>query len=346
MGGEVTKVRIGIVGAGGIVRLRHLPGLRAIPGVEIAVVCNRRRESAEAFAKEFGIADVADTWQQVVGREDLDVIWIGTTPEWHAPITIAALEAGKHVFCQARMARNLEEARAMLAAAQAHPGQVTMLCPPPNAIRNGQHFAELLREKAIGELYHFHLRSMSPVWSDASAPAHWRQRKEISGNNILSLGIYAEVLGQFLGYPTALCAQGRVCIEEREGYNVQIPDVLQVIGKWPGNLDGVLQWSGVARFGGGDALELFGSEGTLVYDFSNDRLLIGRNGQDGLSVLAAQERHTGAWNVERDFIQAVREGGSPEPGFATGVRYMEVVDAVARSMASGGWVTACHTQNS
>ena len=335
MGGKVTKIRIGIVGAGGIVRLRHLPGLRAIPGVEIAVVCNRRRENAEAFAREFGIPEVADTWEDVVGRKDLDVIWIGTTPEWHTPITIAALEAGKHVFCQARMARNLQEARAMLTAAQAHPQQVTMLCPPPNAIRNGHQFAELLRQKAIGDLYHFHLRSMTAAWSDASAPAHWRQRKEISGENILSLGIYAEVLGQFLGYPTALCAQGRVCIRERQGYTVQIPDVLHVIGRWPGELEGVLQWSGVAQCAGGDVLELFGSEGRLVYDFGNDRIEVQTAADEKRSSLPPGE---GVWTVEQDFIRAVRLGAKPEPGFATGVRYMEVVEAVARSLDRGEWV--------
>lgn len=333
------KVRIGIIGAGGIVRLRHLAGLRAIPGVEIAVVCNRRPESAAAFAKEFGIPEVVDTWEDCVRRPDLDAVWIGTTPQLHAPITIAALDAGKHVFCQARMAGTLAEARAMLAAAQAHPDLVTMLCPPPNAIRHGRYFEELLRQRRIGDLFHFHLRSLTPAWSDASTPAHWRQQREISGYNVLSVGIYAEVLGRFLGSPDALCAQGRVCIPDRSGYTVQIPDFVQVLGRWPGNLEGVLQWSGVAHCGGGDLLELFGSEGTLAYDFTGDRILLCKRGEDHLTPLPVPPEYIDSWTVESDFIRAVREGGHPEPSFETGVRYMQFVEAVRRSMETQTWIT-------
>ncbi len=326
------------MGAGGIVRQRHMPGLRAIPGVEVAVVCNRRPESAAAFTKEFAIPETAMEWEEVVRRPDLDVIWIGTTPQLHAPVTMAALAAGKHVFCQARMAATLGEARAMLAAAQAHPGQVTMLCPPPNAIRYGLYFEDLLRRRSIGELYHFHLRSLTAAWADPAAPAHWRQQREISGIHILSVGIYAEVLGRFFGAPAALCAQGRVCIAERAGYTVRVPDFVQVLGRWPDNLEGTMEWSGVARFGGGDLLELFGSEGTLAYDFAGDRILLGRAGEERLSPVTVPAEFVREWTVEQDFIRAVREGGSPEPSFATGVRYMEFVEAVQRSMTGGGWV--------
>ena len=67
-----------------------------------------------------------DDWAEMLDRPDLDIIWIGTPPVLHAPITISALEAGKHVFCQARMAMDLREGRDMLAAAQARPQLVTM----------------------------------------------------------------------------------------------------------------------------------------------------------------------------------------------------------------------------
>jgi len=236
------------------------------------------------------------------------------------------------------MAGNLTEARAMFAAAQAHPGQVTMLCPPPNAIKHGLYFGELLRQHRIGDLFHFQLRSLTPAWSDSMAPAHWRQQREVTGNNILSVGIYAEVLGRYLGYPTALCAQGRVCIQDRIGYIVRVPDFIQVLGQWPGNLEGVLQWSGVARSGGGDLLEIFGSEGTLAYDFSNDRILLGQGGQDPLSPLSVPAEFVRSWTVEQDFIRAVREGGKPEPSFETGVCYMEFVEAVNRSMEEQAWI--------
>src|SRR6476620_5374208 len=124
------KLRIGIIGAGGIVKSRHLPALRRIDGVEVAAVSNRSRESGEAVAREWGIPEVLTDWRALVARDDLQAVFIGTWPYTHAEMSIAALEAGKHVFCQARMARDTAEAKAMLQCAERHPGQVAMLCPP------------------------------------------------------------------------------------------------------------------------------------------------------------------------------------------------------------------------
>ena len=61
----------------------------------------------------------------------VDIIWIGTPPYMHSAVTVSALEAGKHVFCQARMAMDLVEAEEMLATSKRYPELVTMLCPPP-----------------------------------------------------------------------------------------------------------------------------------------------------------------------------------------------------------------------
>src|SRR4051812_27380474 len=101
----MNSLRIGIIGAGGIFKTRHLPGLRALSDVQVAVVCNRSRESGEAVAREWDIPEVVTEWRELIARDDLDAVFIGTWPYTHAEMSIAALEAGKHVFCQARMAR-------------------------------------------------------------------------------------------------------------------------------------------------------------------------------------------------------------------------------------------------
>jgi predicted dehydrogenase len=336
MSGE--SLRIGIVGAGAIVRQRHLPNLRAIPGVDIRVVCNRSRESAQAIARDFSIPEIAENWEQVIARRDLDIIWIGTTPNLHAPIAVAALHAAKHVFCQARMAMNLAEARSMLAAAESHPGQVAMLCPPPNAMKHGLYLQQLLLQRTIGRVYHFHLRPLSAPWADPAAPAHWRQRTELSGSNILSVGIYGEVLGRFFGDPVSLCASGRVFIRQRQEFQVRVPDAVSVLSEWPDQILGSLDWSGVALHGGHDRLEIFGSDGTLIYDFVTDEIFLGRSGDASPVPLTIPPAFTREWTVEQDFIRAVREHGQPEPSFRTGVRYMTFVEAIQQSMGRSAWV--------
>jgi predicted dehydrogenase len=329
------KLRIGIVGAGGIVRQRHLPGLQAVPQAEVVAVCNSRRESAEKIAREFNIPDVMDDWAELIDRPDLDIIWIGTPPVLHAPITISALEAGKHVFCQARMAMNLREGREMLAAAQARPQLVTMLCPAPHGMRGGVFFQKLLHDGYVGEPWHFRLVALNGQFADPLAPAHWRQSTELSGINILTVGIYAEVLERWLGSPRRLHAQMKVAIPKRHGHVVHVPDVVQVIGQWANGLAGALEWSGVAQFAPDETLTIYGRDGTLVYDFTHDRILGARRGEDALRELAIPPELERSWTVERDFIEAVQSGGRPEPSFETGVKYMEFTEALNLSARGG-----------
>src|SRR6201982_982790 len=189
------KLRIGIVGAGGIVRQRHLPALKKNPDVEIVAVSNWTYESSEKFVKEDGPhAPPMANWADLLAVPDLNIIWIATPPYMHSAVTISALEAGKHVFCQARMSMDLAEAEEMLATTKRFPELVTMLCPPPFGLRGDLMVKKILAENYIGRPHHVRLQSFTTAYLDPDAPAHWRQRIEISGLNVLTLGIYVEVL--------------------------------------------------------------------------------------------------------------------------------------------------------
>jgi predicted dehydrogenase len=117
----VETIRIGIVGAGANTIAEHIPGLQAIGGCRIVSVCNRSRESSQRVAAQFGIPTIYDSWQELVVTPDTDAIVIGTWPYLHCRATLAALGAGKHVLCEARMAMNAQEACAMRDAARARP---------------------------------------------------------------------------------------------------------------------------------------------------------------------------------------------------------------------------------
>src|SRR3954467_11812004 len=98
-----NKLRIGIIGAGAIVRDRHLPGLKKHPEVEIVAVSNSSYESAEKFCQENAPpAPPMANCAALLPIQDLDIVWIGTPPYMHSAVTVSALESGKHVFCQAR----------------------------------------------------------------------------------------------------------------------------------------------------------------------------------------------------------------------------------------------------
>ena len=174
------KLRIGIVGAGNIVRARHLPALEKHPEVEVVAVSNSTYESSEKFCQEYcPSATPMRNWPEMLALPDIDIIWIGTPPVMHSAVTVSALEAGKHVFCQARMSMDLAEAEEMLAASKRFPELVTMLCPPPFGLKGDLVVKKLLAENYIGRPHHIRMHAFTGAYLNADAPAHWRQRIEI-----------------------------------------------------------------------------------------------------------------------------------------------------------------------
>ena len=198
-----STLRIGLIGAGANTRLRHIPGLRALPDVEIIAVCNRRPASTQAVAQEFGIPRTRETWQEVVADPDVDAIVIGTWPYLHCPITLAALEAGKHVLTEARMALNAAEAHRMLAAARRRPELVTQIVPSPFGLKGDRVMKELIALGYLGELREVQVHGLGAALADPAAPLSWRQDAGLSGFNMLTLGIVHETLMRWVPPPTA-----------------------------------------------------------------------------------------------------------------------------------------------
>lgn len=341
----LRTIRIGIVGAGRVVREKHLPNLHKLAGVEIVAVCNRTRVSSEKVCREFRIPGVVTDWKELVRREDVDVVWIGSTPHMHKPVTVAALEAGKHVFCQSRMARTYDEAEAMYQKAIERPHQVTMLCPSSVALRVDPYVRGLLRQGFLGRLYSVRLRSLSDCFADPHKPLHWSQQAEISGFNTLTLGSYHEVIQRWVGCARSVQALAKVFVPTRtvngssKLYEVRIPDDLMVLVDFISGAQGLYHISGVSRYAGGDKIELYGSEGTLVYDVANDALYGARQPQEKLELLTVPAEMERTWTVEQDFINAVRAAQQNQPwhitpDFYDGLKCMEFIEAVVRSAHS------------
>src|SRR6267378_2371385 len=335
------KLRIGIVGGGSIVRARHLPALKKHPEVEIVAVSNSTYESSENFCREnCPSATPMQNWADLLALPDIDVVWIGTPPYMHSAVTVSALEAGKHVFCQARMSMDLVEAEEMLAASKRYPELVTMLCPPPMGMRADLLVKKLLAEDYIGRPHHVRLQGFASNYLDPGAPPHWRQRIEISGLNVLTLGIYVEVLQRWLGDISGVFARGKIIHPIRQGYEVIIPDLLTVLCAFDNGAEGVLEFSGIDALAPSDRVEIYGSSGTLTYDFGSDVVQAGKVGDRGLHVVELPAELETEWRVEEDFLAAVKSKGRvrPHPNFEDGLGYMRVVQAVADSRASNEWV--------
>ena len=115
------KVRVGIIGCGGIANNKHMPSLAKVPEVEMVAFCDILIEKAEAAAKKFGTADakVYADYKELLKDESIEVVHVLTPNREHAQISIDALYAGKHVMCEKPMAKTAEEAKRMCEAAKA-----------------------------------------------------------------------------------------------------------------------------------------------------------------------------------------------------------------------------------
>jgi predicted dehydrogenase len=113
-----ADIRIGLIGAGGNVGDRHIPGFQKVEGVETIAVANRSLGSSRSLADQFNFPRVFGSWQELLDDEEINAVCIGTWPFMHRTLTLAALEKGKHVLTEARMANTAQEARDMLEASR------------------------------------------------------------------------------------------------------------------------------------------------------------------------------------------------------------------------------------
>ena len=150
--GPRLPIRIGIIGAGDNVRDVMIPGFRRIPDCELLAVANTSLASSQRVATEFKIPRAYPHWKALLDdrghrrgvHRDLAL---------HAPpLTLASLERGKHVLCQARMANNAQEAREMLAASLRHPELVCQLVPTSTSYQVDNALKKLLADGYVGEV--------------------------------------------------------------------------------------------------------------------------------------------------------------------------------------------------
>lgn len=333
-------LRIGIVGAGANTRAKHLPLLQRIPDVKVVMVANRSVASSQTVAKEFGIPGVARHWREVVAAPDIDAVVIGTWPYLHAEVTCAALAAGKHVLCEARMAAQLAQAETMAAAAQARPQLVAQLVPAPMSLDFDTAVLELLPQ--LGYLREVCVTHTGGQHADEAAPLGWRQEFALSGVNTLSLGINYEMVLRWLGLDpewvqadAAVFTRRRRRAEGGEG-DVEIPESVSVLGRYATGTRLVMHCSGVELGPPRHEIRLNGEQGSLRLDLASRRLWHAPLGGPECEVAPTAEQRRG-WRVEEDFVASIRTGAPVRlTDFATGVRYMRVTDAIWRSWSGAG----------
>lgn len=164
-----TKLKVGIIGCGGIANGKHMPGLAKLSTVEMVAFCDLVEERATKAAANFGTSDakVYTDYNELLADESIDVVHVCTPNSSHAEITIAALESGKHVMCEKPMAKTAKEARAMVEAAKRTGKKLTI--GYQNRHRpDSQYLYNVCERGDLGEIYMAKARAIRrravPTW--------------------------------------------------------------------------------------------------------------------------------------------------------------------------------------
>jgi len=337
--GRDENLKIGIIGAGKNTKELHIQNLQKIPGVKITAVCNRTIESGQIVAKEFNIPKVCKHFMEIMEDTQIDAVVIGTWPNMHKALTVAALNHNKHVLCEARMAMNALEAHEMLETLKLRSYLVAQIVPSPYTLQFDKTIQNLIKQNYLGELIHIDLKYVNPSFVDFTSDLTWRQDSEKSGLNILSMGIWYEALMRWVGPATSVMAMGKVVVKQRRNPEtnsiaaVTVPEHLDILAEMACGAQARMQFSSVVGLSSPKSeVWLFGTEGTLKLDVQKKQLLGGKKGDTALEVIEIPEQDQGHWRVEEEFINSIR--GKEEvklTTFESGVKYMEFTEAVNRS---------------
>lgn len=340
------------------------------------VVCGRNADAVAEFAQRWGWEDSSSDWKSAVTREDVDVVDVSTPGNTHAEISIAAAEAGKHVYCEKPLTFTVADGKKMLSAVRAT-GVKHMVnfnyrrCPAVSLAK------QMIEADDIGEIRHVRCTYLQDWLVDPEFPMNWRLRKDAAGSGAHGdLGAHSIDLARFLaGEITDVVGMTKTFITERpaEGSSdgltatagegteeVTVDDTSIFLAQFANGATGTFE---ATRLAPGrknyNRFEINGSKGSLVWCFEDLNALefystADPSSQQGFRrILATEGEHpyVGNWwppghmlgyehaftHAVYDLTQSIANNQDCSPDFLDGVQCVAVLEAVDQSQASGSW---------
>src|SRR5438034_314879 len=360
-----STLGVGIIGASpvrGWATTAHIPALRALPNYEIVALGAHSAESARAVGEAFGVNAVFSDHEQLVTRPDVDVVAVTVKVPHHRELVSAALAAGKAVYSEWPLGRDLDDARAMAALA-AEKGVRTIVGLQARQAPAIEFVRQLLRDGYVGEVLSTTMVGLS-IPGDVVGQANAYMLDKTNGANLLtvpfghSLDVLNYVLGEFADLSAVSDVRRPLITIEETGEQIvkTAVDQIAVIGTLTSGATASIHIREWVAGGTGFLWEINGTDGTLriTADFALPEIfpltVAGAQGRNELTELAIPTALMQKWptltgldgapafNVARAyaaFAADINNGTHTVPDFADAVRRHEVIAAIERSAASG-----------
>ena len=360
------KVRLGLIGAsiGGTWSARsHLPAVQASADVELTAVCTTRADSAEAARRAWGARLAFDDWRRMIASPEIDAVAVVVRVPSHYAPTKAALEAGKHVYCEWPLGRTTAEAVELVALAQSN-RLVTAIGLQARVNPVVMYMKELVEAGYVGEVMAVHVSLMRE--GVLSRPSHrtWQRDAELGANTLTianghTVDAMRFVAGDFARLSAVVATQAKQWLDTGANtwLDVTSPDNVLLSGRLASGAVASVHVGAIPFAGSGYCMEIYGRDGTLVASGEDspqlgEVALHGAKGGNTLAPMPVPQRFTVASpgtptgepaNVGQMytlFAQAIRDhathnGESRQPNFASAVELHRLVDAIKQASDNG-----------
>jgi len=326
------KIRFGLIGIGNIAP-HHAVAIKNTTGAELVAVATRNSERGNAFTCEHGGTLYAD-YRDLLARAEVDAVAICTPHDLHAPMTIDAAAAHKHILVEKPMARNVAECDAMIAACERAGvtlGVLFQMRFDPLAVK----LKKIIDDGKLGRLIWTTTNALWYRTDDYYRSGAWRGTWEHGGGGVLiNQAIHVIDLTLWLtGMPTRVTAQTRTL-----NHAIEVEDAALAILEYADNRLGLIQATVAAFPGYPERIEIVGSRGSAVYHRGEARLEwhLAEPREDGEERAEVSSGASAPMNINaaghiaayQDFAAAVREKRAPLISGSEGRKSIALVQAI------------------
>tara|TARA_Y100000588_G_scaffold394708_1_gene516743 strand:- start:2519 stop:3607 length:1089 start_codon:yes stop_codon:yes gene_type:complete len=249
-----------------------------VPQIEMKVIVGRNQTETKTAARAYGWEEASTNWQQVMARDDIDLVDISTPGDLHCPMVLEAARLGKHIICEKPLANTLTEAKQMLRAVE-KAGVRHFLMHNYRRVPAVALAKKLIEDGRIGKLHHFRARYLQDWAMSSDLHMLWRFDKKLAGSGALGdLGAHIIDLARHLcGEITEVAATTETFLKRRplapgskKKMTVTVDDAVAMCVRFKNGSIGTLE---ATRFAAGrknfNSFEVNGSKGSLEFDLEN-----------------------------------------------------------------------------
>jgi predicted dehydrogenase len=358
---DTQHLRVGVIGAG--IGALHLAAYNQLPQVEVVALAGLDDDRVRRVAAEYSVPQTYREYEHMLAAPGIDAVSVCLPNALHAPVSIAALQAGKHVLVEKPLARNVEEAQTMIAAAEAA-DRILMVSFDKRYRGDVQWIKRYIDSGALGRIYY--------------AKAHWMRRagiprlgswfvskEQAGGGPLIDLGVHVLDIAMYLmGEPRPRALSANVYAEfgprglknwvgreqfSNERLTYEVEDMATAFVRLEG--DGTIadarttmlleaSWATHSAAGDDFGVTLYGTEGgveLMVRNYGYDDTVRVFSDVGGVPVDSAPKipRGKGHLHVIERFVGAILDGAPPIPSAEEGLRRVEVIGACYRSALEG-----------